>query len=33
MIGGELEQAAQRVADYGDGWLPRARNDLGIPRP
>ena len=26
MIGGELEQAAQRVADYGDGWLPRARN-------
>ena len=26
MIGGELRRAAQRVADYGDGWLPRARN-------
>ena len=26
MIGGELKRAAQRVADYGDGWLPRARN-------
>ena len=26
MIGGELQRAAQRVADYGDGWLPRARN-------
>ena len=26
MVGGELRRAAQRVADYGDGWLPRARN-------
>ena len=26
MIGGELKRAAQRVADYGDGCLPRARN-------
>ena len=26
MVGGELNRAAQRVADYGDGWLPRARN-------
>ena len=26
LIGGELRRAAQRVADYGDGWLPRARN-------
>ena len=25
MVGGELRRAAQRVADYGDGWLPRAR--------
>jgi alkanesulfonate monooxygenase SsuD/methylene tetrahydromethanopterin reductase-like flavin-dependent oxidoreductase (luciferase family) len=26
LIGGELERSAQRIADYGDGWLPRARN-------
>ena len=26
LVGGELRRAAQRVADYGDGWLPRARN-------
>ena len=26
MIGGELARAAERVADYGDGWLPRARS-------
>ena len=25
-VAGELRGAAQRVADYGDGWLPRARN-------
>ncbi len=23
LIGGELERAAERVAEYGDGWLPR----------
>jgi alkanesulfonate monooxygenase SsuD/methylene tetrahydromethanopterin reductase-like flavin-dependent oxidoreductase (luciferase family) len=23
LIGGELDKAASRVADYGDGWLPR----------
>ena len=33
MIGGELEQAAQRVADYGDGWLPRARNTSAYHDP
>ena len=33
MIGGELSRAGQRVADYGDGWLPRARAYLGVPRP
>ena len=26
LIGGELERSAQRIADYGDGWLPRARS-------
>ena len=25
-VGGELESAARRIANYGDGWLPRARN-------
>ncbi len=25
LIAGELERAAQRVADYGDGWFPRAK--------
>ena len=25
-VGGELESAARRIASYGDGWLPRARN-------
>lgn len=25
-VGGELEAAARRIARYGDGWLPRARN-------
>ena len=25
-MGGELESAARRIAAYGDGWLPRARN-------
>ena len=25
-VGGELEAAARRIANYGDGWLPRARN-------
>jgi len=23
LIGGELERAAERIAEYGDGWLPR----------
>ena len=23
LIGGELEKAAERIAEYGDGWLPR----------
>jgi probable F420-dependent oxidoreductase len=26
LIAGELEQAAQRIVDYGDGWLPRVRH-------
>lgn len=26
LIGGEFEQAAQRILDYGDGWLPRVRH-------
>ncbi len=26
LIGGELERSGQRIAEYGDGWLPRARN-------
>lgn len=26
LIAGELEKAASRVAEYGDGWFPRARN-------
>ncbi len=26
LIAGELERAAGRVADYGDGWFPRGRN-------
>jgi probable F420-dependent oxidoreductase len=32
LIGGELDQAAARVAEYGDGWLPRhiATNPAGI---
>ena len=25
-VGGELDAAARRIANYGDGWLPRARN-------
>ena len=25
-VGGELGAAARRIANYGDGWLPRARN-------
>ena len=25
-VGGELKNAARRIARYGDGWLPRARN-------
>ena len=25
-VGGELDAAALRIANYGDGWLPRARN-------
>ena len=25
-VGGELNAAARRIANYGDGWLPRARN-------
>jgi probable F420-dependent oxidoreductase len=25
LIAGELEKAAERVADYGDGWFPRGR--------
>ena len=25
-VGGELKSAARRIANYGDGWLPRARN-------
>ncbi len=26
LIAGELERAASRVAEYGDGWFPRARH-------
>ena len=26
LIAGELEKAASRVAEYGDGWFPRERN-------
>ena len=26
LVGGELDAAARRIANYGDGWLPRARN-------
>ncbi|HUJ75267.1 MAG TPA: TIGR03619 family F420-dependent LLM class oxidoreductase, partial [bacterium] len=26
LIAGELEQCTRRVAEYGDGWIPRARN-------
>ena len=26
LIGGELRRSAQRIAEYGDGWLPRARS-------
>ena len=33
MIGGELTRAAQRVADYGDGWLPRARTTSAYNDP
>ena len=33
MIGGELTRAAQRVADYGDGWLPRARTTSAYHDP
>ena len=33
MIGGELSRAGQRVADYGDGWLPRARNTSAYHDP
>ena len=33
MIGGELSRAAQRVADYGDGWLPRARTTSAYHDP
>ena len=33
MIGGELTRAAQRVADYGDGWLPRARSTSAYHDP
>ena len=33
MIGGELARAAQRVADYGDGWLPRARTTSAYHDP
>lgn len=32
LIGGELEKAAERIAEYGDGWLPRfiATDPAGI---
>ena len=33
LVGGELRRAAQRVADYGDGWLPRARNTSAYSDP
>ncbi len=33
MVGGELTRAAQRVADYGDGWLPRARTTSAYHDP
>ena len=33
MIGGELTRAAQRVAEYGDGWLPRARSTSAYHDP
>ncbi len=33
LIGGELNRAAQRVADYGDGWLPRARSTSAYSDP
>ena len=33
LIGGELRRAAQRVADYGDGWLPRARTTSAYHDP
>ena len=33
MIGGELSRAAQRVADYGNGWLPRARTTSAYHDP
>ena len=33
MIGGELQRAGQRVADYGDGWLPRARTTSAYHDP
>ena len=33
MVGGELTRAAQRVADYGDGWLPRARTTSSYHDP
>ena len=26
LIGGELERSAQRIVDYGDGWVPRVRH-------
>ena len=32
LIGGELDKAAERIAEYGDGWLPRyiATDPAGI---
>ena len=33
LVGGELRRAAQRVADYGDGWLPRARSTSAYSDP
>ena len=32
-VGGELESAARRIANYGDGWLPRARNTSQYENP
>ena len=32
-VGGELDSAARRIANYGDGWLPRARNTSQYENP